>query len=206
MSAQQKSLILVTVDCLRADHCGFYGYQRPTTPFLDTMAAESFVVPTAVIAGAPTYYSFPAILASRMPLALGRDVIGLAPGENTLAAALREAGYATAAFSAANPYISQRFGYGQGFDVFQDFLDFDPPPNQVGAEDSGSEQDSAEIVGARGRINRALKRAAHAAGLGHLYDDLYFEYCIRIAAPPVDSMDALRKFPSAEAIVEHATV
>ncbi|MGA2002248.1 MAG: sulfatase-like hydrolase/transferase [Terriglobales bacterium] len=206
MSAQQKSLILVTVDCLRADHCGFYGYQRPTTPFLDTMAAESVVVPTAVIAGAPTYYSFPAILASRMPLALGRDVIGLAPGENTLAAALREAGYATAAFSAANPYISQRFGYGQGFDVFQDFLDFDPPPNQVGAEDSGSEQDSAEIVGARGRINRALKRAAHAAGLGHLYDDLYFEYCIRIAAPPVDSMDALRKFPSAEAIVEHATV
>ena len=126
MSPKQKSLILITVDCLRADHCGFYGYSRPTTPFLDALAAESFVVPTAVVAGAPTYYSLPAILASRMPLALGRDVIGLASGESTLATALREAGYATAAFSAANPYISARFGYDQGFEVFEDFLDFEP--------------------------------------------------------------------------------
>lgn len=39
----QKSLILVTVDCLRADHCGFMGYPVPTTPFLDRLAAQSFV-------------------------------------------------------------------------------------------------------------------------------------------------------------------
>ena len=105
--------MLVTVDCLRADHCGLYGYSRPTTPFLDALASESFVVPAAIVAGAPTYYSFPAILASRMPLALGRDVIGLAPGESTLATVLRESGYATGAFSAGNPYISPRFGYDQ---------------------------------------------------------------------------------------------
>ena len=106
MAQSKRSLVLITVDCLRADHCGFYGYARPTTPFLDSLALESFVVPSAIVGGAPTYYSFPAILASRMPLALGRDVIGLAPGESTLATALRESGYATAAFSAANPYLS----------------------------------------------------------------------------------------------------
>ena len=92
MTDQQRSLILITVDCLRADHCGFYGYARPTTPFLDSLASESLVVSTAVVAGAPTYYSFPAIFASRMPLALGRDVLGLALGEDTLATTLRQAG------------------------------------------------------------------------------------------------------------------
>src|SRR5271154_6113674 len=97
---KQKSIVLVTVDCLRADHVGFMGYERPTTPFLDLLAGESFVVPAAIVAGAPTYYSFPAILASRYPLALGRDVLGLGPYEPTLASTLKQAGYATASFGA----------------------------------------------------------------------------------------------------------
>ena len=63
------------------------------------------------------------MMASRYPLSLGRDVVGLAPGEPTIATALRKAGYATAAFLAANPYLSSRFGYDAGFDIFQDFLD-----------------------------------------------------------------------------------
>src|SRR5215813_13082416 len=108
-----KSLVLITVDCLRADHVGFNGYSRPTTPFLDSLAKESFVLPAAIVAGAPTYYSFPAIFASRHPLALGRDLLGIAAGESSLATTLRQAGYATAAFSAGNPYISARFGYEQ---------------------------------------------------------------------------------------------
>src|SRR5580700_843399 len=121
----QKSIVLVTVDCLRADHVGFMGYARPATPFLDSLARESFVFPAAIAAGAPTYYSFPAILASRYPLALGRDVLGLAPDEPSLASVAKQAGYATAAFGAANPYISSRFGYAQGFDTFHDFLEDD---------------------------------------------------------------------------------
>ena len=198
MSPKRKSLVLVTVDCLRADHCGFYGYSRPTTPFLDTLAAESFVVPTAVIAGAPTYYSFPAIFASRMPLALGRDVVGLAPGENTLATALRASGYATGAFSAANPYISPRFGYSHGFEVFQDFLEFDTRSSHAPAEEASS------VFSTRSELNRSLKRAAHAVGLTRLYDDLYFQYCVRIAAPSVNSIDALRRFPVAGVLIDRA--
>ena len=199
MVREQKSLVLVTVDCLRADHCGFNGYSRPTTPFLDSLAAESFVVPTAVIAGAPTYFSFPAILAARMPLALGRDVIGLAPGERTLATTLHEAGYATAAFSAANPYISQYFGYEQGFEVFKDFLDFEAPPDATASEVWTSAASST-----RGRINQSLSHLAQSAGLGRVYDDLYFQYCARIAARPVKRIDALRRFPTSQVIVDHA--
>src|SRR4029453_5020986 len=116
-----QSLILLTVDCLRADHVGFLGYSRPTTPFLDSLAEESFVMPNAIVGGVPTYYSLPSILASRHPLALGRDVVGLAPGEMSLPEALKKAGYDTAAFVAANPYISPFFGYDQAFDTSYDF-------------------------------------------------------------------------------------
>jgi arylsulfatase A-like enzyme len=199
MSDKKRSLVLISVDCLRADHCGFYGYPRATTPFLDSLATESMVVPNAVIAGAPTYYSLPAILASRMALALGRDVVGLAPGEETLATVLRHAGYATGAFSAANPYISPRFGYNQGFEVFRDFLDFEEPatptPEAAGSAGNGH---------LRGTLNRWLKKSAQAAGFRQLYDELYFQYCVRIAAPPAQSTDALRRFPSADIVVEAA--
>src|ERR1700691_5243392 len=106
----RKSLILITVDCLRADHCGFMGYTAPTTPFLNKLASESFVFPNATVAGVPTYYSFPAIMASRHPLAFGREMLGLAPGETNLASVLKDAGYKTAFFGAGNPYLSAQLG------------------------------------------------------------------------------------------------
>ncbi len=117
-----QNLILVTVDCLRADHLGCYGYPLATTPFLDRLSLEGWRFERAVVAGTPTYYSFPAILASRYPLSLGRNVVGLAPGEATLASSLRQAGYATAAWIAGNPYLSHRDRYHQGFDQAEDFL------------------------------------------------------------------------------------
>ena len=196
---KKRSLVLITVDCLRADHCGFYGYARATTPFLNSLAPESAVVPNAMVAGAPTYYSLPAIFASRMPLALGRDFIGLAPGEHTLVTALRQAGYATAAFTAANPYISQRFGYDQGFEVFHDFQDFEVPADQSPLTEKSNAHGPF-----RARLNRWLKESAQAAGLNRLYDELYFQYRMRIAVSPVQSVDTMRKFPSADTVVESA--
>src|SRR5580704_410207 len=193
----QKSIVLVTVDCLRADHVGFMGYARPATPFLDSLARESFVFPAVIVAGAPTYYSFPAILASRYPLALGRDLLGLAPDEPSLASALKQAGYATASFGAANPYISSRFGYERGFDTFHDFIDGDPAP-------PSGEQVSSAGNGWASRLNRKLERARPAMGpLGIVYDELYFRYCQRITPVPA-SLDGLRRFPSADMIVDRA--
>jgi len=159
-------------------------------------------MPAALVAGAPTYYSLPAILASRMPLALGRDVIGLAPGETTLASVLQEAGYATAAFTAANPYISPRFGYEQGFDVFEDFLDLGTSEQRSAL--GSTTQSSVSVSNMRSKMNRTLKRIANAIGLGSLYDELYFRYRLRIVTPVAASMDAQRRFPAAEAVVDRA--
>ena len=193
----QKSIVLVTVDCLRADHVGFMGYERPTTPFLDSLAASSFVFPNAIVAGAPTYYSFPAILGSRYPLALGRDVLGLAPDEPSLASVLKQAGYATASFGAGNPYISSQFGYEQGFDTFKDFLEGEAAPLE--------ERTNAAVPGGwASRVNRNLQAVRSSMGpLGIVYDELYFRYCQRVT-PAADSLDALRRFPAADVIVDHA--
>jgi arylsulfatase A-like enzyme len=172
------------------------GYKRPTTPFLDSLASQSFVIPSAVVGGAPTYYSFPTILASRYPLALGRDQVGLAPGERTLATVLKSAGYATGAFCAGNPYLTRRFGYEQGFDIFEDFL----------AADSGQPADSVPAISPNGpwitNLNRRLEATSHRLGpVRAIYDELYFQYCQRWGTAPAESLDRLRRFPAADVLV-----
>ncbi len=193
-----RSLILVTIDCWRADHAGFLGYGRRATPFLDSLAGRSFVFQNAVAAGTPTYYSLPAILASRYPLALGRDLLGLAPEESTIASVLDECGFATAAFSAANPYLSARFGYDRGFRIFRDFLD-------SGTLEFAGEQGGQPESRMRGRANQLLSRACHVAPpLGAAYDELYFQYCQRVGGGERETLDGLRRFPAADVIVDHA--
>jgi arylsulfatase A-like enzyme len=195
----RKSLVLVTVDCLSADHCGFMGYRRPTTPFLDGLASESFIFPTAIVAGVPTPYSFPAILASRYPLDLGREVLGLAVEETCLASVLKDDGYATAFFGAANPYLSAQFGYDFGFDTFYDFLDADLTPLCT------SRNTSLEHDSWKSKLNRTLEMLGHKIpGLGAAYDELYFRYSQRLATRVPMSFDMLRRFPAADVIVDEA--
>lgn len=193
----KRSLVLVTVDCLRADHVGFLGYARPVTPFLDSIARESAVFRDAVVAGVPTYFSFPAIMASRYPLALGRDVLGVAPGEPTLATALRGAGHATAAFLAGNPYLSPRFGYDQGFDELHDFLD-SPLPTEGQPVTFPS---NGHLSGLNRRIEAVSRRTRATAAT---YDELYFWYCQWRSASDEFSMDSLRRYPAANVIVDQA--
>lgn len=191
-----RALVLVTVDCMRADHAGFLGYRRPTTPFLDCLSQESIVFSNAIVAGAPTYYSVPSILASRHPLAFGRDLLGLAPGEETLASVIQESGFATAAFSAGNPYISERFGFSRGFHVFCDFL---------GSNEYVSPAFPLPSPGARTRVNGTLSRVFHTLpGAGAVYDELYFRYCQRQTHTNSASLDTLRRYPSADVMVDRA--
>ena len=187
--------MLITVDCLRADHVGFLGYSRPTTPFLDTLASESLIFPCAIVGGAPTYFSFPGIMASRHPLALGRDFIGIAPGEPTLASVLREQGWATAGLVAGNPYLTARFGYEQGFDSFNDFL-----------LESGSNGKRTRAEGTWAtRLSVQLEKASRKSSVtGAAYQELYFRYCQWLAGRRAETMDSLRPYPAADVLVDQA--
>ena len=192
----RRSLVLITIDCLRADHTGLHGYCRPTTPFLDSLRAESLVFENTIVGGAPTYYSFPAIMAARHPLALGRDVAGMAPGEPTLTHTLSQAGFQTAAFLGGNPYLSAKFGYHEGFDVFCDSFGTEVRPLVDPIENP--------TVRLRGSLNRMIERACRTfSPLGAAYDELYFRYCQSLARP-VTSLDPLRRFPGADAVVDQA--
>jgi arylsulfatase A-like enzyme len=189
--------MLITVDCLRADRVARSGKQSVTTPFLDSLAGDSFIFRNAYASGVPTYYSLPALLASRYPLALGRDVIGIAPGESTIATELKERGFQTAAFIAGNPYVCSADGYSAGLDVFRNFLGGD----EIEFEQA---QDSSQ-QGFRGRVNRWLSKACHnLPELGAAYDEIYFQYCQGSIRNDGASFDTLRKFPSADVIVDCA--
>jgi arylsulfatase A-like enzyme len=193
-----RSLVLVTIDCLRADRAGFLGYSGATTPLLDSLSKESFVFQNALATGVPTYYSLPALLASRYPLALGRDVVGIAPGENTIATELRAYGFKTAAFIAANPYISATHGYDSGFDTFNNFLRGDVVEFAV-------ETEHGPPSAAGSRANRLMSKACHTLPmLGAVYDEVYFQYCARTRSSGCESLDSLRRFPSADVIVDCA--
>jgi arylsulfatase A-like enzyme len=146
------------------------------------------------VAGAPTYFSFPAIMASRWPLALGRDVLGIAPQEPTIATSLMKAGYSTAAFIAANPYLGASFGYQQGFSTFRDFLAAELPEHQQPSA-------AGHLTGFNNLLSRASRQNASTAAM---YDDLYFRYCQWRSARRSLSMDQLRRYPAADVLVDQA--
>ncbi|OYR68908.1 hypothetical protein DJ79_04615 [Halorubrum ezzemoulense] len=113
-----ENVLLITVDSLRADHVSFAGHDRPTTPFLSSLAEESAVF-TDVVANAPnTPSSFPAILTStHAQMHGGYDY--LTAERPFLAEELRRAGYHTLGFH-SNPHLGSDHNYDKGFDRFED--------------------------------------------------------------------------------------
>ena len=92
----EADVLLITIDALRADHVGAYGYPRATTPNIDALAARGTRF-TAAYAQAPhTSYSVASMLTGKYFPTLAR----LAPSERhePLAAVLRTYGWKTAAF------------------------------------------------------------------------------------------------------------
>ena len=113
------NVLLITIDAVRADHVGAYGYTRhPTTPNIDALARESAVFEHCYSAGAESLRGFPAILSGVHPL--GITWRGFGPGavmddkHTTIAETLHKAGYWTG-YAHFNAYILNP-GTEQGFD------------------------------------------------------------------------------------------
>jgi len=127
VSDERPNIVLVTVDSLRADHCGFMGYERDTTPSLDEMAEDGLVFKRAIAPAPFTEESIPAIFTGDYPLPKDRDnELGARIREyiskhRSVVQTLSDAGYTTIGFS-PNPHASRQFGLDQGFDQFHDFI------------------------------------------------------------------------------------
>lgn len=120
------SVILVTVDTLRADRTSAYGHPQPTSPSLERLASRGRRYEWAFSASSSTAPSHASIFTGRYP---SWHTIGslngrrkLHPSTNTLAELLREQGYRTAAI-VSNPILRAEFGMDQGFDSYDDALE-----------------------------------------------------------------------------------
>jgi len=120
--AGDRSIILVTVDTLRADRLGAYGSTKGLTPALDRFAQHAIRF-TAAVTQVPLTLPAHATMLTGLHPAKHRirtnDGFRLASGVTTLAEALRGRGYATGAFIGGSP-LQASFGLDRGFDRYDD--------------------------------------------------------------------------------------
>ncbi|MEM9556435.1 MAG: sulfatase [Acidobacteriota bacterium] len=118
-SAFRPNLLVYLVDTLRADHLSTYGYDRPTAPRLDELAAEGIVFLNAQAQSPWTRASVASIFTGLWPSVHGAvgDPDVLSDEVSTVAELLREAGYTTLGFT-GNGNSNAAFGFSQGFDDF----------------------------------------------------------------------------------------
>jgi len=119
--ADGPNLLLITIDTLRADRLGVYGYESIETPAIDRLAGEGVRFERAVTAAPTTLPSHASILTGATPPRHGlRDNAAgvLAPAATTLAEKFQERGFQTGAFVSAF-VLDARWGLSQGFDVYE---------------------------------------------------------------------------------------
>ncbi|MBI2837874.1 MAG: sulfatase-like hydrolase/transferase [Acidobacteria bacterium] len=116
------NLLLITIDTLRADRVGCYGYRQAETPAIDRLAAGGTRFDRAYAHNVVTLPSHANILTGLYPVTHGiRDNNGfrMAQTTETIASLLKPLGFATAAFVGAFP-VDSRFGLDRGFDIYND--------------------------------------------------------------------------------------
>jgi arylsulfatase A-like enzyme len=118
---ERPNVVLISIDSLRADHLGCYGYPRATSPHIDALAATGMRFTT-------TWSSTSWTLPAHVSLLTGRTLLGhgvreyrdtIPPSVPLLAEQLQKAGYATAGVVAA-PFLSARYGFARGFDHYDE--------------------------------------------------------------------------------------
>jgi arylsulfatase A-like enzyme/tetratricopeptide (TPR) repeat protein len=119
------NVVVVTLDTLRADRLGCYGFRGIETPNIDAVAAEGVLFEQATATAPMTLPSHASIFTGLIPPHHGvRDNGGffLEADRTTLATRLKRAGYTTGAFVGAW-VLDSRWGLGQGFDHYSDRFD-----------------------------------------------------------------------------------
>jgi arylsulfatase A-like enzyme len=115
-----ENVVLITVDTLRADRLGCYGYARPTSPALDALATRGVRFANAYAPSSFTPKSIPTIITGRHPGEILRDwghFTRMFDANVSIAEVLHGAGVRTAGF-ASHWYFRKGFGFAQGFDTW----------------------------------------------------------------------------------------
>ena len=191
---QDLKILLVTIDTLRADHVGTYGYRRPTTPNLDRLASESTVFENGWAHAPSTRYSMPAIATGRWPSAIEWDESiwwpRIAPSQRMIAESLKGLGYTTGALYAYLYFNrSDQRGFERAIDYYDDtcaalHMNVNGPAESVGTSARQMADKGIAFLRAHGQEKFFLwmhfydphlnyERHAEAPDFGNAQADLY---------------------------------
>ncbi len=130
------NLLVITLDTTRADRIGAYGYAQAETPHIDALARSGILFSSA-------YTSVPLTLPSHATLFTGREPFvhgvrnngsyALPADENTLAEVMTAGGFGTYAV-VASFVLHSKFGLDQGFENYDDSLDYNAPAGTLRTE------------------------------------------------------------------------
>lgn len=114
------NILLITIDTLRADHLGIYGYKRDTSPNIDELANKGVLFENAYSQAPWTYPSMASMHTSLYPSQLGIKRFESRMDDKlvTIAEYLKNNFYATYAI-VSNMVVSDVFGFKQGYDKFE---------------------------------------------------------------------------------------
>jgi arylsulfatase A-like enzyme len=120
-SFSRPDVIIISIDTLRADHVGCYGYHRNTTPRLDRLAAEGVVFEAAYSTTSWTLPSHVSLFTSVYPPTHEVTAHGTRISEKytQLGEWFRERDCRSGGFT-DGAWLRHVFGYARGFDVYQD--------------------------------------------------------------------------------------
>ncbi len=139
------NILLISIDTLRADRLGSYGFDAPTSPALDQLAANGVRFANAI---SPSNWTLPAHISLFTSQSVGShgivdDRTSLSAEALTLTEVLADQGYQTAAF-ASWVYLNPKFGFEQGFEEY--YLQLDP--DRISLADGGGAFDARRVVDA----------------------------------------------------------
>jgi arylsulfatase A-like enzyme len=119
ITKEQPNILLITIDTLRRDHLGVYGYERNTSPFMDKLAKEGTMFKHVVTPIPNTASSHISILTSLHPLTHGvkSNANPLTDKVQTISEVLQKEGYYTMATTSVT-FLTEMYNFDQGFDSF----------------------------------------------------------------------------------------
>ena len=179
---QRPNILLITIDTLRADHLGAYGYARPTSPNIDKLAATGTLFEAGFSNAPSTRYSMPAIMTGRWPSVVAWDsrcpFVGgcgdawpppISDSNHMLAESLKAHGYFTAALLNYR-FFTPTWGLGQGFDLYDNGREYLHQGNTDPATHGSSSREQTDVA-----IDFLRARGSETFFLWvHYYDPHYF--------------------------------
>jgi arylsulfatase A-like enzyme len=189
--AVKPNILLITLDSVRPDHVGCYGYGRQTTPCIDALAREGVLFSRAYSTSNWTIPAHASLLTGCLARTHGSVHFANAPPIRkdipTLAEVLQEAGYATSAVVSCTT-LNGWYGLGRGFDVYDDYSVL-MIGEEAGTATGQGFNEHTTVLGTytTGQAVRLLRRMVAGAKPFFLFVHYYDPHYFYVAVPPFRS-------------------